>query len=132
MNKVLIDTNIFIYDLDRNSKYHKKANEILNSENELFTTSKNISEFVCVATKLSIDYKIINNYLMDIFDNLVILYPSESSMEIFQELIKKSKPIGNKVYDFEIASIMIDNHIENIATYNTKDFEEIKNIKIIQ
>lgn len=49
MTKVLIDTNIFIYDLDKKSKYNSKAKEILNSDFELYTSAKNISEFVSVA-----------------------------------------------------------------------------------
>jgi len=129
MTKVLIDTNIFIYDLDKNSKFHSEANKLLNSENELYTTSKNVSEFICVCTKLSIDYNIIEKYIEDIFSNLTILYPTPYSLEIFLELTKKNKPNGNRVYDIEIASIMIDNQILNIATFNMKDFEMIENFK---
>ena len=40
MNKMLVDTNIFIYDLDRNSVFHKRASKLLNDGLiELFTTS---------------------------------------------------------------------------------------------
>jgi len=44
MSKILVDTNVFIYAFDESSQFHKKTVAILeNEENELFTTTKNIS-----------------------------------------------------------------------------------------
>ena len=43
--KVLIDTNILIYSLDKNSKYYAFANDIINSySGSAYITSKNISQ----------------------------------------------------------------------------------------
>ena len=55
MNKIGVDTNIFVYALDNSSIYHSICDTFLkDTENELFTTAKNLSEFVAVCTKIGI------------------------------------------------------------------------------
>ena len=50
MNKVLLDTNVLIYSIDEESKYFNIAQKLIYSYKfELFTTSKNISEFILAA-----------------------------------------------------------------------------------
>ncbi len=47
MSKVLLDTNVLIYSIDEESKYFKKAQNLISEQNrDLFTTSKNLSEFL--------------------------------------------------------------------------------------
>ena len=51
-DRILIDTNILIYSIDVDSKFHRKSIKLLlNPDNELYTTSKNISEFLVVLTR---------------------------------------------------------------------------------
>lgn len=57
---------------------------------------------------------------------LKILYPSKSTFTKFKELLEKYKPTGLKIHDYEIAGISLANNIEQIATFNIKDFKEIK------
>lgn len=132
MNKILVDTNIFIYALNKDSKYYKKSAQFLiDTNNLLFTTSKNISEFFAVTSKLKVDYSLAYQFYIDIKENTTILFPNDSSLALFDMFIEKYKPIGNQVYDLEIASIMISNHIYRIATYNTKDFESVNEVLVI-
>jgi len=134
MNKVVLDTNILIYSVDEDSQYFQKAQKIiLNSNLELFTTSKNLSEFLAVITRipdssLSIDEAL--TIIRDFMNFLTILYPSQNSFTIFQNLLFKYKPIGLKIHDFEIMSIALSNEIDTIITLNTKDFNEVTEIKI--
>ncbi|MCU4137425.1 MAG: hypothetical protein MW689_000996 [Thermodesulfobacteria bacterium] len=54
MNKqILVNTNVFIYAIDQDSKFHKQAFKFLsnNKDVELFTTSKNITETLVVLTR---------------------------------------------------------------------------------
>jgi len=87
MNKILIDTNVFLYDLDKSSLHHKKASEILFSGVSLVTTSKNISEFFAVTSKVKADFISVWNYYLEIKHNVEILFPSMRSLEIFEKLI---------------------------------------------
>jgi len=53
MNNLLLDTNVLIYAIDEDSKYFHSVQRLLYSDNvKLFTTSKNISEFLAVVTRL--------------------------------------------------------------------------------
>lgn len=45
-------------------------------------------------------------------------------------LLKKEHITGLQVHDCEIASIAIANNLDLLATFNTKDFEFIDEIKI--
>ena len=47
MNKIAVDTNVFIYTLDSSSPHHKKCENFLkDTDYELYITTKNISEYV--------------------------------------------------------------------------------------
>jgi len=80
MDKWLIDTNVFVYDLDADSMFNTDAHRILTSKNDLFTTHKNITELFAVLSKFQVDYEIILNYFHDIRQNIQILYPNEESL----------------------------------------------------
>ncbi len=133
MSKLLLDTNVLIYSIDEGSKYFKKSQTIFAEHSELYTTSKNISEFLAVITRIPANPLLLNDALLIVedFTNMMsILYPNEESFLIFQNLLKKYKPTGLKIHDYEILSIGIANQITTIATFNEKDFREVKEINL--
>ncbi len=130
MNKLLLDTNVFIYDIDKSSKYHESANEILNSDNSFYTTTKVISEYFAVLTKFDIKFEAIWSYFLDIKRNVNLIYPNKKSLQVFENLMQKYKPTGNRIYDIEIVSVMVESQIPLIGTFNIKDFNHIDEIDI--
>ena len=53
MTNVLVDTNILLYAIDEDSKYFIEVQSFLNNKAfNFFTTSKNISEFLSVITRI--------------------------------------------------------------------------------
>ena len=46
-------------------------------------------------------------------------------------MLQKYNPKGLKIHDFEIVSIVLANEINQIATFNIKDFESIEEISLI-
>ena len=132
MIKVLVDTNVLIYSIDEESRYFEKShNLMLNDEIELFTTSKNLSEFLAVITRVPHNLLTIEEALVVAkeFTSLCnILYPSPGSYSLFKNLLLKYKPTGLKIHDFEIISIGLAHNINSIATINVKDFDEISEI----
>jgi predicted nucleic acid-binding protein len=133
MSKLLLDTNVLIYSIDEGSKYFNKAQSIFSEQFELYTTSKNISEFLAVITRIPNNPLPLNDALLIVedFTNVMrILYPNEESFIIFQKILKNYKPTGLKIHDYEILSIAIANHVTTIATFNEKDFREVKEIKL--
>ncbi|KAF0146805.1 MAG: hypothetical protein FD143_3239, partial [Ignavibacteria bacterium] len=81
MNNVLLDTNILLYAIDEESKYYKSVHRLLNTDTiNFFTTSKNISEFLSVITRIpnsSISVEKALFILNDFQNSLRILYPTE-------------------------------------------------------
>ncbi len=132
MTNVLIDTNVFIYALNADSEYHDKCVRLLYGEEQLFTTSKNISEYFAVCSKLNIDSHLIWTFYNSLLTNVTLLYPNEISMKIFEELILKYKPSGNRVFDIEIVSIMLSSGLAEIATLNHKDFLLVTEINLFR
>jgi len=133
MSKLLIDTNVLIYSIDEGSKYFSSVQKIYSEQFELFTTSKNISEFLSVITRLPKKSLALNEALQvvdDFFNVMTILYPSPESFSLFQNLLRKYKPVGLKIHDFEILSIGLANQITNIATIHEKDFTKVKEIDL--
>lgn len=131
MTDVLLDTNIFIYAYDRTAVHHTRSAFVFaDPNNRLFTTSKNVAECVSVMTKLNFPQADIEQVLSDTLTNINILYSSDSSLRIFEQLFKTYKPRGNKVYDLEVASVALANNITQIATFNTSDFQYIAGIQL--
>jgi predicted nucleic acid-binding protein len=131
MNNILVDTNVLIYAFDETSDFYKKAAELLQNEDvNLFVSTKNISEFFAVCSKLKLDFSKTFGFYQDLKDNVEILKPTDNSLNHFENLIQKYKPKGNQVYDIEIASMMLANDIKRIATVNTKDFINVSEIEI--
>lgn len=133
MTDLLIDTNILIYAFNRDSVYHKTARSIIeNPERNLYIATKNISEYFAVCAKLKIPILTAFEFYNEFKTNSIVLYPTKNSLSIFEHLIQKYAPKGNRVYYVEIISIMLDNGIYDIATFNDKDFINIDEVKLFE
>ena len=133
MINLLVDTNVLIYAMDNSSAYHPIASSILaNPDHKLFITTKNISEFFAVTSKLKIEQKKCLDFYNDVKFNATTLFPTPSSLPLFEKLLHQYQPKGNIVYDLEIVSVMLDNGIDQIATFNQKDFINIAEVQILR
>ncbi len=133
-DSILVDTNVLIYAVDEDSKFHDGAIKLLSDpELNIFTTSKNISEFLVVLTRHSEIHLSIKECL-DLLDSLlvdiIVLYPTQMTAKVFYELLKRYNPRGLWIHDIEIASIAIAYGILTIATNNVADFSRIKELKV--
>ncbi len=133
MKKILLDTNILIYYINKSGEFNKQVTDILQNKNyELYISTKNISEFFVVMTKYKVDWDNILKYIIEITNIATIIYPNSNSVAIFKELCKKYKPHRNQVFDIEIISIMLANKLDIIATFNYKDFKNVSEISILK
>ncbi len=132
MNKVFVDTNVLVYAYDANSIFHVQANSfLLNTSFDFYVSSKNISEFFAVLTKMNEPVANIFQFYQDIRRNTTLLFPDNTSIVVFETLVKKYQPKGNRIFDIEIISIAIANGISEIVTVNTKDFLGISEISVL-
>ena len=129
---LLLDTNLLLYALNKDSdNYNISISVISNLNYNLFLTSKNISEFFAVTSKLKIPLETVFNFYEDLKIYTKFFFPGDKSLLILENLIQKYNPKGNQVFDIEIISIMLANDISHIATFNKKDFIHITEIKIL-
>lgn len=115
MNEVLLDTNVLIYLTNYDSKHYKETNKFINeSKLNLFTTSKNLSEYLSVVTRKPIN-PLNTDQALEAIENFVsiltILYPDSNSFSVFKNLLQKYKPSGLRIHDFEIISISLANNV---------------------
>ncbi len=136
MNRILIDTNVFVYGIDRDSKYYRQAKNIIDQrERSLVTTSKNLTEFLTVVTKPS-GYNLSPELALEIVEEIIqgieVIYPTQESMAILLELVNRYSPSGLKIHDFEIISIGLAHGIQDVATFNIEDFKLVKEISLLK
>ena len=133
MIDILIDTNVLIYAFDETSAFFIQATGLMKDEEmNLFITTKNISEFFAVCSKLKLDFSKTLGFYQDLKENVSILKPNNQSLMHFEKLIQKYQPKGNQVYDIEIVSMMLANGLKTIATANIGDFKNINEIELIE
>lgn len=121
--KILVDTNVFVYAYDKDSVFHPKAMVFLSDPSvDFYATTKNLSEFFAVLFKMGEPFDKVFRFYQDIRQNTTLLYPDHASLALFEDLLKKYQPRGNRVYDMEIVSIALTNGIPEIRTVNVKDF----------
>ena len=129
--KLVLDTNILVYGINEESKYFEKIRTVLEDKQySFFVITKTISEFVSVLSKLK-RYDVIEKELPAIQDQFKIIFPNKNSLRLFHKLIKKYKPVGNRVFDIEIVSIMLSKKIKNLFSINVKDFKDVEEITLL-
>ncbi len=132
MINLVLDTNILLYALDESAVFHSKSLEIMRSTSfNHFITTKSISEYFAVCSKLDYEREKVMAFYEDMQENMFFLFPSKKSLSIFTELIEKYQPRGNRIFDIEIVSIMLANEVKNLATFNINDFKNIIEINLL-
>lgn len=134
MSKCLLDTNVLVYAMDRDSRFHGWAMGVLEGPQQCVTSSKNLSEYYAVVTKGEDPLVTPEEALSDMLtfmQMLEIYYPNELSGQYLMELIKNHRPKGLHIHDMEIAAIALANGVTCIATLNTKDFDSIDNLHCV-
>ncbi|HQB82648.1 MAG TPA: PIN domain-containing protein [Candidatus Rifleibacterium sp.] len=134
MSKILIDTNVMVYSIDQESRYFSASNRLINSENNIYISSKSLAEFFAVVTRapvISISAKEALEIVEWFTASFQIVFPDYRSLDVLLKLLKKHQPKGLKIHDFEILSIGIAQQIDELATFNAKDFAAGEGIAIL-
>ena len=89
VNKLMLDTNVLIYGMDAQSIYHTSATALLTDPAyELFISTKVVSEFFAVCSKLKVATTDALNFYHELQKNIEILYPNALSLSHFESLIQ--------------------------------------------
>jgi len=133
---VIIDSNILVYSIDKNSEKHRKAQKFLKENlGNLEISHQNIFETLRVIThpRLPIPMNLDNaiKAVEHILEVCTIVSPNWRTPRLAMELIKKYKLSSDMVFDAYLIATALGNGINTIATDNTKDFKKIIEVKII-
>lgn len=132
---LLLDTNVLMYAIDTRSSFHQQSRHFIDTyQGEMFTSSKNLSEYISAGTRGDQPIFTVEEALQDIEDFnrfLTVLYPNKDSFSLFRNLIGQYLVRGKRVHDVEIASIALANGITQIVTFNTSDFKSIAEITVV-
>ncbi len=117
--KYLTDTNILLRLVDSQSLHHSEAknavDKLLKNGDTLFITLQNISEFWNVCTRPR--------------DKNGLGF---SVAETDGEVTKIEQVFDLQVHDAKIAAAMKAHNIENLLTFNAKDFKRYPDIKAVE
>lgn len=134
--QIILDSNVLIYAFDTTSPYNLKCSQIFNLPNiDLFITQNSLWELYRVMTSKAFVRTVTHADLLNIIEfyqnNLKILYPTQNTDFILNDLIEKYKPRSGQIWDMLILAIAMENDINTVYTKNVKDFPENKFIKIV-
>jgi len=143
LNKVFLDTNTLIYQTfnDFDAEKHKIVNEKLSyfveKEYSIFISTQILREFFAICTngkvfKIPLTYEQAVSKVNEFIANFDVVYETNGIMTTLNSLIIKYKQDKQKVYDTNIVAMMIDNNIQKLFTFNTKDFKKFAEIELIE
>ena len=138
----LVDTNILLRLIESRSPHYAEAknavDKLLKNGDTLFLTLQNISEFwnVCTRPKENngLGFSIVQTdaELSKIEKAFDLLPDTEEVYRNWRELVVKHSISGVKVHDAKIVAAMKAYNIQNLLTFNAKDFKRYSGIKAVE
>ena len=138
----LVDTNILLRLVQTLSPHHAEAknavDKLLKRGDTLFITLQNISEFwnVCTrpADKNGLGFSVAETdaellKLEQVFD---LLPDTIDVYKNWRELVVNHSVLGIQVHDAKIAAAMKTHNIQNLLTFNAKDFKRYTDVRAIE
>ena len=142
MTKYLLDTNVVLRFANPSDQKHTIVTNVVYNlllrGDECYLTAQVIIELWVVATRP----KEVNGLgwsvsrTREIIEQLLIRFPLiEESSQIFitwLNLVTTNKVMGKRSHDIRLVGVMLANNITHLLTFNSKDFDKITGITIIQ
>jgi predicted nucleic acid-binding protein len=139
---VLFDTNILIYNQDKDSPFYDAAHKLhkMAIRKELFgiISPQNITELVAVITNSKrvtkplsqIQVKEVVDEYMD-YDVFRMIYPTDKTMRIYKDLLLHQTLRNSKhCFDMFLVATMLSHNVTQIVTYNKKDYTQFPEISV--
>jgi predicted nucleic acid-binding protein len=138
----LLDTNILLRLVEINHPHHKQASEALKKlrrqNNTFCILVQNVSEFwnVCTrpAEKNGLGFSIAKTDLqLKRFERFFTLLPDTLKVyKNWREIVINHSVSGVQVHDAKIVAAMKAHNIQNLLTFNAKDFKRYTDIKAVE
>ena len=138
---ILFDTNILVYSQNKKDERYSLCQDLIKKsekkEIDGVISSQNLLEFTSVLINLSKlekprkekdVLKPIKSFESGIFK---IIYPSTQTLNFFNKFLADYKTTPRRIFDMFLVATMLSNGVNQILTYNAKDFAQFKEIKAI-
>lgn len=140
--KIFLDTNILVhaslndYDKDKYLICSKILKKIISSNFQIFISTQILREFFAVVTnkkylKNPLSVNDANKQIRFFINNFNILPVNEDVINQLLTLTEKYNVTGQNIHDTTIVASMLEFGLVDILTYNKKDFEIFREIKVI-
>lgn len=136
----LLDTNILVYAVNKDSEFHETASEIhskvLDGSIQACVSLQNLIEFYSIIASnrvqnplpAKIAFDEIDKYIAD--QRIKKIQFNIDALATLKDLAIKHDIKAQNIYDLKIVATMLANNIEEIITANKKDFEKFPEIKV--
>ncbi len=133
---ILIDSNILVYAINRDSPKHKRAKAYLaDHQKELALAQQNILETVWVLTHRKFTHPMTSRAALDAASRIAtvatLITPVRATYYLACDLIKQHRLSGDRVFDAYLAATMLTNGVTSIATDNVGDYAGFRGIAVI-
>lgn len=110
--------------------------KLSNIDCSLFISSQILREFFAIATNAKIFQRPLNTQeaiikLQEFQDNFIVVYDTESSLNVLKKLVAEYKVERQKIHDTNIVATVVANNLDGLFTFNTKDFQIFQEIKLL-
>ncbi len=131
---MLIDSNIIIYSINKNSPKNLQAIKFLEEDTTYYFSHQTILESLRILTHPKFDYKEDGNKVLTqvykIANSGIIINPTNLTINLFKQLIERYKLKANKIFDAYFVATALSNGIDVIATDNERHFKKFKEIQV--
>lgn len=134
--KILVDTNILVYTLDKKSPHFRTAASFFKAceekQTRVFAAHQNVLELVRTLISgygLSHANSQKKARLLVDGEHVRLIHPLSTTLNIYYELAKSGGIKRGNMFDYYLAATVLDNDIFNIVTNDPKDFANIPNFK---
>jgi len=117
--KLLLDTNVLVYDTVEDSEYHDEAVKVIDSAGEILIPPIVVHEYIWVMLKFSVDPDVIVIKIHEYLEDMRAKYLHESLRIIDHafKMLKEDHASTRGINDYIILSLALNNKID-IATFD--------------
>lgn len=139
-NQIFIDTNVLIYHTFENfdSEKHAQVKQLFLSFDKwgsvLFISNQVLREFYAIATNSKFfDEPLTIQEACEKLEEFAAVFNivPDAEISVLLELLKRYSIAKQKIHDANLVATMLQSHIENICTFNTKDFKVFNGINLV-
>ena len=141
MARYLLDTNIFLRSADDKSNKQVFAREavrnLITAGHECYISSQILSEFWVVATRPLVENGLgwsvdqAEAEMKRLIRSFPVVLESSESVLKWVELTIAHQVRGKRAHDIKLLALMQANGIDNLVTFNSKDFPTVDGITIL-